>query len=92
MEPGKSPRCWSTIEPSEERGLDGSSLAKGSTSQSKDMGPTCKHVVAFIGNIMKQVRSICEGVRVVVGDETPLGGVAQVVLDGVRVIEVDVLV
>ena len=30
----------------------------------------------------------CEGVRVVIGDEAPLGGVAQVVLHGVRVVKV----
>ena len=29
----------------------------------------------------------CEGVRVVVGDEAPLGGVAQVVFHGVRVVD-----
>ena len=30
----------------------------------------------------------CEGVRVVIGDETPFGGVAQVILHGVQVVEV----
>ena len=25
---------------------------------SKDVGPTCKHVAALIGNVLKQVRSI----------------------------------
>ena len=30
--------------------------------------------------------SRCEGVRVVIGDEAPLGGVAQVILHGVRVV------
>ena len=30
----------------------------------------------------------CEGVRVVVGDEAPLGGVAQVIFHSVRVVEV----
>ena len=34
----------------------------------------------------------CEGVRIVRGDEAPLGGVAQVVSHGVPVVEVDVLV
>ena len=33
-------------------------LAKGSTGQSKDMGPTCKQVVALIGNILEQVMSM----------------------------------
>ena len=32
----------------------------------------------------------CEGVRVVKGDEAPLGGVAQVILHGVRVVEIGV--
>ena len=36
--------------------------------------------------------NFCEGVRVVRGDEAPIGGVAQVLFHGVRVIEVDVLV
>ena len=34
----------------------------------------------------------CEGVRVVIGDEAPLGGVAQVILHGVRVVEVSLQV
>ena len=34
----------------------------------------------------------CEGVRVVKGDEAPLGGVAQVLLHGVRVVEVSLQV
>ena len=33
-------------------------LQSGSTAQSRDMGATCKHVVALIGNVLKQVRSI----------------------------------
>ena len=33
-------------------------LQKGSTGQSKDMGPTCKQVVALIGSILEQVMSI----------------------------------
>ena len=35
---------------------------------------------------------MCEGVRVVKGDEAPLGGVAQVILHGVRVVEVSLQV
>ena len=31
---------------------------EGSTGHSKDMDPTCKHVAAVIGNVLKQVRSI----------------------------------
>ena len=34
----------------------------------------------------------CEGVRVVIGDEAPIGGVAQVILHGVRVVEVSLQV
>ena len=34
----------------------------------------------------------CEGVRIVRGDEAPFGGVAQVVLHGVRVVEVSLQV
>ena len=34
----------------------------------------------------------CEGVRIVRGDEAPLGGVAQVVFHGAPVVEIDVLV
>ena len=34
----------------------------------------------------------CEGVRIVRGNEAPIGGVAQVVFHGVPVVEVDVLV
>ena len=34
----------------------------------------------------------CEGVRVVISDEAPLGGVAQVILHGVRVVEVSLQV
>ena len=33
-------------------------LQEGSTSQSKDMGPTCQQAVALTKNILKQVRSI----------------------------------
>ena len=39
------------------------------------------HKQSFVGKI-------CEGVRVVVGDEAPLGGVAQVIFHGVLVVEV----
>ena len=35
---------------------------------------------------------MCEGVRVVISDEAPLGGVAQVILHGVRVVEVSLQV
>ena len=34
----------------------------------------------------------CEGVRVVISDEAPLSGVAQVILHGVRVVEVSLQV
>ena len=38
--------------------LEKSNLAKGSTGQSKGMGPTCTHVVALIGSIFGQVMSV----------------------------------
>ena len=49
-------RLWELQEKSE--GLERSNLANGSTGQSKDVGPTCKHVAALIGNVLEQVRSI----------------------------------
>ena len=59
MEAGRAPRCCSSLGTSgESEDLEKSYLAKGSTGQTKDMGPTCKQVVALIGNILKQVRSI----------------------------------
>ena len=46
----------------------------------------------LIGNRVVELRVVglitCEGVRVVKGDEAPLGGVAQVNFHGVRVVEV----
>ena len=39
------------------RGSGRSDLAKGSTGQSKDMGPTCEYVTALNGNVVKHVRS-----------------------------------
>ena len=45
-----------------------------------------------VNSISPTLQDKCEGVRIVRGDEAPLGGVAQVVLHGARVIEVDVLV
>ena len=46
----------------------------------------------LIGDRVVELRVVglitCEGVRVVVGDEAPLGGVAQVIFHGVRVVEV----
>ena len=45
----------------------------------------------FIGDRVVELIT-CEGVRVVRADEAPIGGVAQVVLHGVRVVEVDLQV
>ena len=46
----------------------------------------------LIGDRVVELRVVglitCEGVRVVVGDEAPLGGVTQVLLHGVQVVEV----
>ena len=59
MEAGRTPRCCSSLGTSgESEDLEKSNLAKGSTGQSKDMGPTCKQVVALIGNILEQVMSM----------------------------------
>ena len=48
----------------------------------------------LIGDRVVELRVVglitCEGVRVVKGDEAPLGGVAQVILHGVRVVEIGV--
>ena len=50
----------------------------------------------LIGDRVVELRAVglitCEGVRVVKGDEAPLGEVAQVVFHGVRVVEVSLQV
>ena len=50
----------------------------------------------LIGDRVVELRVVglitCEGVRAVKGDEAPLGGVAQVILHGVRVVEVSLQV
>ena len=48
----------------------------------------------LIGDRVVELRVVelitCEGVHVVKSDEAPLGGVAQVILHGVRVVEIGV--
>ena len=59
MEAGRAPRCCSSLGTSgDSEDLKKSNLAKGSTGQSKDMGPTCKQVVALIGRPLGQVMSM----------------------------------
>ena len=59
MEAGRAPRRCSSLGTSgESEDLEKSNLAKGSIGQSKDLGPTCKQVVALIGSILEQVMSM----------------------------------
>ena len=59
MEAGRANRCCSSLGTSGgSEDLEKSDLAKGSTSLSKDMGPTCKQVVALIRSILGQVMSV----------------------------------
>ena len=54
MEAGKALCCLSPLGTSGgSEDLEKSDLAKGSTGQSKDMGPTCKQVVALIRSILE---------------------------------------
>ena len=58
VEAGRAPRCCSSLGTSgDSENLEKSNLATGSTSQSMDMGRTCKQVVALIGNILGQIIS-----------------------------------
>ena len=40
------------------KGLDWSDSAGRAIGHSRDMGPTCKHVMALVGNVLQQVKSI----------------------------------
>ena len=56
---GKAPRCDAPLgAPEESQGPEGSEPPQGFTGQSKDMGPTGRHVTAFNGKFVKHVRSI----------------------------------
>ena len=57
VEAGKAPRCCSSLGASSgSEDLEKSDLAKGFTDQSKDMGPTGRHVASLNKNVIEHVR------------------------------------